>query len=110
MMMMMNVDMQVWLYTHYSMRSTGLSPQNLSSFYWDIITLWSEVGNTTNRDKREFIWYNKVISSKGTVLVDKYFLRAGIWYIDDCTKNMEKRYLLNIEYQRVQPDTEASNG
>ena len=34
-----NVDMQFLLYTNYSMKSAGLTPQNLPSFYWDIIKL-----------------------------------------------------------------------
>ena len=81
-----NVDRQFLLYTNYSMKSAGLTPQNLTSFYWDIIKLWSEVGNTANRDKGDFLWYNKNINTKDSVLVDQHFLRARRWYIDDLYK------------------------
>ena len=82
--------MQILLYTNYSMKSARLTPQNSPSFYWDIIKLWSEVGNTTNRDNKDFIWYNKDINTKDSVLVGQHFLREGIWYIDDLYKENGK--------------------
>ena len=81
-----HVDMQVLLYTNYLKKSAGLTPQILPSFCWDIIKLWSEVGNTTNRDKRDFSWYKKDINTKDSVLVNQHVLRAGICCIDDLYK------------------------
>ena len=82
--------MQVLLYTYYSMLSTGVTAHNLPYLYWNIIKLWSKVGNTTNRHKGDFILYNRDINTKFSVLVGKHFLQAGIWHIDDLYNKVEK--------------------
>ena len=70
--------------------------KNLPSSYLDIIKLLSEVGHTTDRGKRDFIWYNKDINTKDSALVDTQFLQAGIWYTDDLYK--ENREVTPFEH------------
>ena len=106
----LNVDMQFWLYTNYSMTLPGLTSKNLPSSYWDSIKIWSEVGNTTNRDKGDFIWYNKDMNTEDRVLVDKHFLQAGIWYIDDSYKGDGEVKPFEQSVSGLGSDTETSSG
>ena len=79
----LDVSLQVLLYSNYNMKSTGLDKGTLPEFYRDLLTLWSEVGNTVPTDKANFIWHNKNICVNGRSLFYKDLFTAGIWYISD---------------------------
>lgn len=79
----LDVNLHVLLYSNYSMKSTGLDKGTLPEFYRELLTLWSEVGDTAPTNKANLIWYNKSICVNGRSLFYKDLFHAGIWYISD---------------------------
>jgi hypothetical protein len=77
------INLNILLYSNFSMHTLGLNQQNIPEFYFRLLKLWSEVGNTTPVNKEETIWYNRniLINHKAVFYLD--FLQSGIRYISD---------------------------
>lgn len=83
----LNVDINTLLYSNFSMRSLNIKKRSIPQFYYEIIDLWSGIGNTTNIDKSNFMWYNKDICVNNKLFLYEEFFRAGLWYISDLYKH-----------------------
>ena len=77
------ISLEVLLHSNYSLKTLGLEAHMLPMFYYELLKLWSNTGNTTGVDKSEFIWYNRELCIKGRSVFYPDFLQCGIWYVSD---------------------------
>ena len=80
-----NVSLNLLLYCNFNIETLNL--KYLPTFYYNILKLWSEVGNNTTVKKENLVWYNRNVCVKGQSVFYVDFFRAGLWYIQDLYTN-----------------------
>jgi hypothetical protein len=78
-----SIHLNTLLHANYDINKLGLDKTKISRFYVELLTLWSQIGNTYPTDKNNFIWYNKNILINNTSVFYEHFLEAGMWFISD---------------------------
>lgn len=55
----------------------------IPDFYYEVLLLWSKIGECTPLKKDRVIWYNKLVTIDNKPVYYEKFERAGLYYIDD---------------------------
>ncbi len=82
----LNIDIYPLLRSDYDMKTLGMNADSLPKFYYNILKLWSEVGETSPITKRNNLWFNKKICIEKKSLFYKDFDQLGIQYVNDLYK------------------------
>ena len=77
------ICLDILLYANFSLHSVGIKDNAIPKFYYELLKLWSETGNTTVIENSNFIWYNRAIRVESKSVLYPEFLQAGIWYKHD---------------------------
>ncbi len=70
------------LLANYDIKWFG-SNGNIPLFYYEVLALWSKVGNTMPVPKEQCIWYNKDVLIQERPVLYQEFIEAGFWYFSD---------------------------
>ena len=82
----LNIDIYPLLRSDYDMKTLGMNADSLPKFYYNILKLWSEVGETSPITKRNNLWFNKKICIEKKSLFYKDFDQLGMQYVNDLYK------------------------
>jgi hypothetical protein len=78
-----SIHLNTLLHSNYDIKRLGLKKTSIPTFYTEVLTIWSKLGNTQPVDKKNVLWYNKNILIKGTSIFYKDMFQAGIWLVND---------------------------